>query len=189
MLKATIQATHRFRFTANGSSYGGNISFEDLADLMCVATTSTSASRLWDAVRLREVEVWAANSAGNSSNTVECEFLNTLIFGGPGTTFSDTALGLTDVAHIKCSPPASSRAANWLNNTTGSSSGDYNLFRLAVPQGGVVDVVLDVSMYDNDTAVNVTGAVSGASTGKTYCRPLDSAQGTALLLPVSWDYV
>jgi len=189
MLKATIQAQHRFRFNANGSAFSGNISFEDLADLMCVAVTSTTASRLWDAVKLREVEIWAGNSAGNSSNTVEIEYLNTTILGGPGTTFSDTAIGLMDVAHICTKPPAGSRASQWLNNTTGSSGGDFNLFRLAVPQGGVVDVVLDLCIYDNESAVSVTGTVAGASAGKTYCRPLDSAQNTAILLPVSYDYI
>jgi hypothetical protein len=189
MLKATIEAQHRFRFSSNQSAFSGTISFEDLADLMCVAVTATSASRLFDAIRLRGVEVWATNTTGDSSNTVEIEYLNTLIFGGPGVTYSDTALGVTDIAHISTRPPLGSRAASWLNNTTGSSGGDFNVFRLSVPKGGIVDVIMDVMFYDNEAAVNVTGTVAGASAGKTYCRPLDSAQNTALLLPISWDYI
>jgi hypothetical protein len=189
MLKATIQAQHRFRFSANGSAFSGTISYEDLADLMCVAVTSTSASRLFDAVKLKEVEIWACNSAGDASNTAEIEFLETLIIGGPGVTYSDTAMGLQNIAHVHAKPPPGSRLAGWLSNTTGSSGTDVNLFRLAVPKGGIVDIVLEVCMYDNDTAINVTGTVAGASAGKTYCRPLDSAQNTAILLPISWDFI
>lgn len=189
MLKATIQAKHRFRFVANGSSYSGSISFDDLADLMCVATGATAAFRLFDAIRLREVEIWACNAAGDASNTVEVEFLETAIIGGPGATFSDTAMGLQNIAHVCCKPPKNSRLDLWLNNATGLSGNDVNLFRLAVPKGGIVDIVLEGCFYDNDATVSVTGTVSGATIGKTYCRPLDSAQNTAILLPVSWDFI
>jgi hypothetical protein len=184
----TITATHRFRFVCNGSAYSGTLTFEDFADLMCVATSATTAKRLWDAVRVREVEVWAANSAGDSSNTVEIEYLQTLNVGGPGFTFSDTAMGLQNVAHICTRPPKLSRTDFWLSNSTGASGNDVDLIRLAVPKGGVVDVTLDFAFYDNDAPINVTGAIAGATTGKIYCRPLDSASGTAILVPVSYDF-
>lgn len=189
MLKSTVQVKHRFRFVANGSSYSGIISFDDLADLLCVATGAIAAFRLFDAVRLREVEIWACNAAGDASNTAEVEFLNTATTGGPGVTFSDTAMGLQNIAHVHAKPPKGSRADLWLNNATGQLGNDYALFRLAVPKGGIVDIVLEGCFYDNDTSVSVTGTVASATVGKIYCRPLDSAQNTAHLLPISWDYI
>jgi hypothetical protein len=189
MLNATIQATHRFRYVNNGSAYSGNISFEDVADSMCVATAAAVAYRLFDAVKIKEVEVWCANAAGDAANTVEIEWLNTLLIGGPGSTISDTALGLHDIAHVVARPPKGSKADFWLDNSTGLSGGDFNIFRLACPKGSVVDITLECAIYDNDTAVAVTGAVAGATVGKTYARPLDSAQGTAILVPVSYDFI
>ncbi len=189
MLDVSIHASHRFRFVNNGSAFTGAISFEDLQDLMCVATGATAAFRLWDAVKLKEVEVWGANSAGNASNTVQVEYLDSLLLGGPGKTFSDTALGLQNIAHVRCKPPKGSRASFWLNNTTGAPGNDYNLFNLNVPLGGVVDISLEFVFYDNDNPVAVTGTVTGATVGKTYCRALDSAQNTAILLPVGYDTI
>lgn len=158
-------------------------------DLMCVATGATAAFRLFDGVRLRGVEIWACNSAGDSSNTVEIEYLDTATIGGPGVTFSDTAMGLQNIAHVFARPPSGSRASFWLNNATSLSGNDFNLFRLSVPKGGIVDVILEVCLYDNDTSVSVTGTVAGATVGNVYCRALDSAQNTAVLLPVSWNTI
>jgi hypothetical protein len=156
---------------------------------MCVATAAAVAYRLFDAIRIKEVEVWGGNSAGDAANTVEIEWLDTLLIGGPGMTISDTALGLNDIAHVISRPPKGSKSAFWLNNSTGLSGGDFNILRLACPKGSVIDIVLECVLYDNDTAVLVTGAVAGATTGKTYARPLDSAQGTAILVPVSYDFI
>jgi hypothetical protein len=156
---------------------------------MCVATTATTAVRLFESVRIKCIEIWACNAAGDASNTVQLEWVNTVIVGAPGSTHNDTAMGLQNIAHISCKPPKFSRADFWLNNSSGGSGADYTIANLNIPKGGVIDVVLEACLYDNDTAVSVTGAVAGATTGKTYCRPLDSASGTAGLDPIGYDSI
>lgn len=180
---------HRFRFVSNAGAYTGTVTFDDLADLMCVATTATTAVRQWAALKLKQVEIWAGNSAGNASNTVQMEWVDTVNIGGSDIVITDTAIGLMDIAHIKSSPPGGSKAADWLNNSSGSSGSDFTILNINLPQGAIIDITLDVNFYDTDSAVSVTGAVAGATTGKTYCRALDSASGTALLPPISFDTI
>lgn len=188
-LLVSSKFNQRYRFLANGA--GGTvktITIYDLLDLLCVATGAAAAVRLCSAAKLKSVHVWAANSAGNASNTVQCEWLQTNIIGGPDETINDTAIGLTDIAHIHTRPPRGSRASDWLA-VSSLGGADVDLFILTVPQGGVVDIVLEQVLYDSDTSISVTGAVAAATTGKFYTRCLDSATGTATLVPVGRDTI
>lgn len=188
MFKATITKKHRLRFVANGSAFAGVITNSELLDLLCVAISATTAARVCDGMKISKVDIWAANSAGNSSNTAELEWLNEGAIGayfGPGVTVSDTALGVTDIAHVSTTPPVGSSAAFWLNDAEAS----YELMRLSIPQGGVVDVILDIVLFDNDDPRSVLGSLSGATPGKFYCRALDNSDSTPVLKPVSYDTI
>lgn len=187
MLQTTIEVKHRLRFVANTSpGFNGNLNNTEFLNLLVMGLNSTTLGRLCDGVKIRAIEVWAANSAGNASNTVELEWLNpdsaVNSYSGPGTTSSDTALGITDIAHIRCIPPKGSAASFWLNDMVATT----NIIRLVVPQGGVVDVDLDLVLMDNDDPITI-GLLSGVTPGKLYCRALDSLAGTPKLLPISYD--
>lgn len=185
-LETSIQATHRFRFVANGAGSTATISRIGLIDLLCVATGATTAYRVIDAFKIKSVELWSANGLSPDSNTCEIEWLATDNIGN-SSTFNDTAVGVNDVAHVFAKPPVGSIASFWNQSSHGST--DVSLFRIAVPDGGLIDVVLSVILYDSDTPIAVTGAVAGATQGKFYCRSLDSASGGSTLLPVGWDRI
>ncbi len=168
---------------ASGINYA--LTAIDFLDLMCVATGANVAYRICDSVRLKELEMWCANSSGSSSNTVQAEFSALGGYSGSsGLTFNDTALGLSDIAHVRAKPPVGSLASFWLGNSSNST-----LVTVTGPQGTVIDVVLDISIMDTESAVVVTGTVSGATTGKMYCRPLPNSGGTAVAFPVGYDYI
>jgi hypothetical protein len=183
MLNATITSRHRLRFV-NQTAVNRVITPTEILDLLCVGITATSASRVCDGMKIEFLELWAAND--EASNTVECEWLNDASGNfGPGKTFSDTALGVTNIAHVACAPPKDSSAAFWLNDT----HGDVGILRLALPAGAVTDMVLQLVLYDNDNPILVSGAVAAASPGKFYCRALDNGNATPQVYPVSYDYI
>lgn len=187
MLVSSIRAQHRFRFVANGNGSTATITRIGLIDLLCVAATATSAYRVIDAFKIRSVELWSANSVASAdANTAEIEWLATDNIGN-SVTMNDTAIGINDIAHVYAVPPVGSTASFWNQSSSGST--DVSLFRIAIPDGGLIDVVLDVIFYDSDSAIAVTGAVAGATVGKFYCRALDSASGGATLLPVGYDRI
>lgn len=175
------------RFVCNAAGGGTRqLDSKDLMDLFCVATAANSATRILDGIKIKSIEMWAANNAGNSSNTVQIEYLNQNAagIGGPGTVHNDTAVGLYDIAHVKTQPPKNSTCGSWI---TGFSTTD--LFELILPQGCVVDVVADLVLCESEIASTVTGAVAAATSGKLYCRHLDSTNATPILVPVGFDYI
>ena len=175
------------RFVCNTAGGGTRqLDSKDLIDLFCVATAANAATRILDGIKIKKIEMWAANSAGNASNTVQLEFLNQNAagIGGPGTVHNDTAVGLYNIAHLHARPPSNSTAGSWI---TGFSTTD--LIEIVCPQGCVVDVVADLVLAETETLSAVTGAVAGATAGKLYMRPLDSTNATPILIPVGFDYV
>lgn len=191
-LLATIKTGHRFRFVANGEAGSSStITAQDLLDLLCMAVTPSSAYALLDGVKLKEIEVWSANSQGNITNTCEVEFVNDMGgFGASGATMSDCAIGVTNIAHVCARPPKTSLAGNWVNTFEDNSGDNANpkLFRLTCPQGSIVDVVCSLSLQDNDVARSVAGSVVGATAGFFYYRYLDSTSAKTLV-PISANYI
>lgn len=175
----------RLRFVCNaaGGVADRNITNGELQDLLCMAITAVSANRICESVRLKKIEVWAANNAGNASNTIEVEWTKTTTTGGPGDTYSDTAMGLNDVAYVGCKPSKYSLASTWAGTTA------QNFLQLTLPQGSIVDVHMDFVLFDTDVPVAVTGAVAAATVGKLYCRALDNQNAAPVILPVGFDSI
>ncbi len=149
-----------------------------------MATGSTSAYRIFDSVKLKGVEIWAANAAGDTSNSVLIEYngLNNIV-SSAGMSFSDTAMGLSDVAHVRAIPPVGSLASFWQGPGTGQ-----DLFRIEGPKGSIVDVELEFTFADSEPPQGVGAAVSGATIGQIYLRALDSTS-TAVLQPIGYDTI
>jgi len=148
-----------------------------------MAASAVQAFRICESVRLKKVEVWAANNAGNASNTIQLEWTKTTTTGGPGDTVSDTAVGIMDIARISCKPSPLSLAATWAGTTA------QNFMQVTLPQGAIIDIVMDFVLMDTDVPVAVTSAVVGATVGKLYCRALDNQNAAPVILPVGLDTI
>jgi hypothetical protein len=185
-LKTTVKTSHRLRFVCNavGGVANRSITERELLDLYCMATGAAAAYRLWDGIRIKRVSLWAANGAGNASNTCQIEFNNTAGVGGPGFLFNDTVLGLADIAHVSVMTPKGSRAELWLGGGTNTE-----IFQLTLPQGSVVDVEFEACFADTEAPVAVTAAVAAATLGKVYMRALDNANAVPAILPVGFDFI
>ncbi len=181
-LATTVKLTHTFRFIATANITSRLLLFTELLDLLCLATSAASASRIFNAVKIKRIQVWAATSVATSS-------LSVIFQKGPGTngvsgdsvTHADTALGVSQIAHIDVKFNAREQVGQWQGPGITTTYG-----QLTIPQGGVVDITFSYSMIDSETAVNVTGAVAGASAGRVYCRALDNTQATPQLSPSGW---
>lgn len=158
----------------------------DLIDLKCFAVTANTAYRCFAAVKLKCIEMWAANISA-LPNTLVCEyFTNNANIGSTSKAFSDTALGVSNIAHVKAKPPRDSFSSEWLPIT---AANDYIVANLTCPEGTIVDVTVVFQLIDTENSTAVTGALVGASPGKFYGRPLDSTQATPVFLPIGVDYI
>jgi hypothetical protein len=179
--QSTVTFNKRLRFIASSAMVNVSITLEDLFDLLCVATSSTSAYQLATAIRLQVVEMWALNTSSDTS-TVSVEYpsiSNTP--GAPTKVFSDTSVGQTFCAHVKAHTPALSNQSFWQCDNGGGQS----FILLNGPTGTIVDIGLQYVLRNGEAVLAVGGPVSGATAGQLYCRALDS-NGSGLLVPQSF---
>jgi hypothetical protein len=159
----------------------------ELQDLKCMATGATAAYRIFGAMKLNWVKAWCANSSATASNTIVIEMITTNPYSGSiAKTFTDTAVGTTNVAYVKAVPPGNSYTGEWLPNV---GANPYEVFNITAPAGTVVDVNLSVELIDDESAIAVTYSVSGATAGYLYTRNLDSAAGTPRIEPIGVNYI
>ncbi len=193
----TLSIFKRLRFVAGVNNPGGySITSTDLLDLYCMATATTTAYQIFNAVRVVSVEVWAPGALDTASsapviNTCFIEYPALVAatgLGGRSVRMVDTSTSLDEPAHVRAAPPEESYAAMWAFNT--SIAGTNVMFNIGGPISGfVVDVTLELTIRDSALAPQtVTGSVSGATVGQVYVRALDSTS-VGSLVPVSVNTV
>lgn len=164
------------RFVADTSSVTNvAITRAMLLNLWEVALTSNTATRLFNSVKLLGVETWAptANNGGFNQGRTSIEWVGD---HGPSVKHSDAGMTINP-GHVSTSPPPESSARWW--STSGVNESE-DLFLITLPVGGVVDVFLLCSLFDNEAPV-AGDAPTGATAGKQYGNYLDGLSGGTLL--------
>lgn len=158
---------HRFLCT---TAYSNNITFQNLLDGILIAATATQGYHLFQAVRLVYVEMWkmplSAVTSATEASTIIVEFDGTTGgWAGDQKIHEDTSMGISP-AHLKAVPSNTSLAGKFAPSSSAVA------FRLDVPAGTVIDVMLDyVGQYN--AGVTVANALVGATAGGIYLRGLD----------------
>jgi len=155
-----------------------NVSFQNLLDTFLVASGVNAVWDLFQAVRIRAVEVWCVPVIGNAS-TVEVQFLGNVAgqYGKPQV-FTDTSMGVQP-AHVRAVPNRKSTLSLWQQ-----SSADV-AFQLICPTGSVVDLELSfIGRFGVPLAAQNASAATSA--GALYIRGFDGlAVATTKFTPVA----
>lgn len=163
----TIKFAHKFRFASGANAGNFNITRANILNLIAIATTPTSAVRLFEALRLKKVEMWTNPSAlGAAPVNLELEWLGE---NAPSTVISDVSMGVRP-AHIRAIPPPSSSNRWW--SISGFSETDI-LFSLGVAANTVIDVTLEVRVVDSESPTLISVLPVGATVGQLYGNYLD----------------
>lgn len=179
--------TLRFITTGTGGSASTTVTFTNLLDAWCVATSATAAYQLFDFVKVRRVTVRGVASAQNGAAavggpcTVGIEYPG-LVVGtqAGGKQASQSEIGTAQIACCSLAPDRMSSAAYWQASTSNVAfvlrAVDY---AGNIMTGSIIDVELS---YKNSADVNpaaVTTAVAGATTGAIYFRGIDGSSPAA----------
>jgi len=155
----------RMRFTqiAGGVT---NITFQNLLDTVLVATSATTATDLFQAVRVNSVELWSIAALGTPSTV-------SLIYDGATTgaagdqkLHTDTSMGV-EPAHVKARPDRLTQAGQF------QASSAATAFLLDTPAGTVIDVSVTLRQPVNGSVVASQNVLVGATAGAVYYRGLD----------------
>jgi len=161
----------RLRFLAS-SAFSGNITYQNLLDILNVAATAVTAFDLFISVKIKFVEIWAS-ALTNASATVTLIYDGGVVgLVGDQKLHTDSSMGI-EPAHIRCVPAPMSAAALY------QESSNNVAFVLVVPAGAVVDVSLSLRNPLNGGQVQTANAPAAATAGILYMRGLDGAAKAA----------
>jgi len=149
-----------------GSAFQGTITWQNLLDLILVATSATAVSDLFYAVKIKYIELWSLPSIGGA-NSVSVTFDGTVAgLVGNQVTHTDTSMGI-EPAHLRVGP-GKKTLASMFQVSTGNVA-----FLLDVPSGAVVDLKLIFKDNTLGVAVSAQNAGVALTAGATYWRGLD----------------
>jgi hypothetical protein len=176
--------TGRLRFTTT-ATVAFAVSFQNLMDCFLIATTATQGYQLFDAVRIRAVEVWAFTTSATVTTTVSFAGVTTAGVAGSQQTFSDTSMAL-EPAYVRAVPSARC-PASLFQTTNGNTA-----FNIYAPAASVVDVhFVYRTGLEGNTPAAAQAALVAATAGLVYLRGLDglptattkfAPQGTPLVI-------
>jgi hypothetical protein len=174
----TMKLSQKFRFTSGANSGTFSVTRANILDLIGYATTPTSAVRLFEALRLKRVEIWGNNTAGALQN-VELEWIGE---NSPSVIISDTSMGVRP-AHVRSTPPTESSNRWW--SLSGFSETDV-LFSLTVPINAIIDVQLEARVVEKEAPTLLSVLPVGATVGQLYGNYLDGITSGKLAM---LDYI
>lgn len=163
------------RFTASSAVSALSITFQNLLDLILMASSATAVYDMFLYVRIRRVSVWAVPVIGNAS-TVSVDFSGGSGGAvGDGALRTDTSMGI-EPAHVAAKPRLRTQVAQFQPSSVDSA------FTLTCPTGSVVDVELTFRGLPS-SAVLAQNVAVGATTGAWYFRGLDGKAAATTVLP------
>lgn len=172
-----ITHSTKLRFITNAAQQQTSITFQNLLDTIFVALTTVTGAELFQAVRVRAVELWATPVIGGATS-VQVEY-NGTVAGIIGDTqiHTDTSVGVQP-AHVRALPAPRSGVALFQASVADQA------FALTCPNGTVVDVELTFRGRPGGFAPTQNAPV-GATAGAWYYRGLDGlAIGGTQFLPI-----
>jgi hypothetical protein len=170
MHQPTISIKHvaRFNFVAAVNA-GTIITYNDLSDIFNIATSATTAVKLFnDVIRVKRVSMWGAPNSSGTPSTVQVEFAGlSLGAAGPNKRISDTMIGTARGPVVHARPTGA--ASQWI--PAGSNSTAFEVF--ASVGGGVVEVEMEGVTSASAEVISTQVAPVAATTGALYQRGLD----------------
>jgi len=161
----SIVHERRLRFVTT-SAIAQSVTFQNLLDLLIMATSATTGADLFQAVRVKAVECWSVPALGTVT-TVEVVFDgNVAGMFGDQRIHTDSSMGL-EPAHVLARPGPRTGAALFQESNANPA------FFLDLPQGAVVDVLLSFKQPMLGNAFGTQNPLVGATTGAIYARGLD----------------
>jgi hypothetical protein len=164
------EITHekRLRFTVTAAVAAQVITYQNLLDLVLVATTAVAGFDLFDLVKVKAVEVWSAAALGTPTSC-SVSFVTATV---DRSVHTDTSLGVKP-AHVSAVPNSQSLASFWQASAAG------NAFVIQAPAGSIVDCTLCFRTA-SATPTAAQNALVAATPGEVYFRGLDglAAAGT-----------
>jgi len=176
--RANPEVSRQFRFVSSSGTPKAINAGVLLGACGVMATSTTTGAGIFQAVKVRQVEIWCPPASQGTAST--CSILWPLGNQSQPREVSDTTVSTAVPAHVRSSPPAMSLAAFWSNQSIGT------LFTLTAPPGSIIDVWVSLVMGDGAGTAGQAAVLVGATSGIVYFCALDSSTSAgSVYAPVS----
>jgi hypothetical protein len=171
-----VEHKQTLRFVCGTAVVAGAITFQNLLDLICFASTAIAPYDIFAFVKIRRIQIWGLPVIGGST-TVGLTFAgNAAGQIGDEVTHTDSSMGI-EPAYLSVAPSNNALASMFQVSSAGTA------FLITTPIGAVVDVHLTFRGSTTGTAQAAQNASVGAPVGATFWRSLDGrATATAQYL-------
>jgi hypothetical protein len=185
MFNATFQNLRKvIRFSAPNaapSSSPSVISTLDLFNLLLVQVTTSDASPIIAALRLRRASIWVGSPSTAVATNCSIEFSISNTPGNVGvkpTVFADTSVSAAVPAFVTAKPPKNSACDAWQFRPASVSTGGTSLIFIH-SANAIIDITLDVVFQNGETPtlVNVPGTVIG----RLFLNTLDNTTSNQIV--------
>jgi len=170
------QGTKTLRFQGT-SSNREQITAQNLLDTVLFASTATVGFDVYQAFRIKYIEMWSVSLTGSASTMSLVYNESNGSIDSPGFVYSDTTIGVAEPSHLKAIPPKGSAAAMW------QTSANINLFQVSAPNACVIDICFEYIMFSSGS-VQAQNALVAAIAGSVYGRGLDGLAAATSTLPM-----
>lgn len=169
--------SRRMRFV---SAHAGDLetvitSLDILGALGTMTLGGTNAVCISSSFRIKKVEIWASPKSDSDGawQSAALEWKNSTSFS-KSSKVQDASISNARPLHISTTPPPLSICNLWVHGPS------VELFTLKVPQGAIVDIILDYLLCDRLECQPITLPTS-ASNGEVWYLKLDCTSGNQLL--------
>jgi hypothetical protein len=157
-----------------------NVTRANMLNTLFVNTSGgTANARIISGIRLKRIEIYSTGQ----DTAISLEWLSAY---GPTRELTDQSLTTASVACIRSSPPPQSVAGFW--SMTGTNESEVLLAITTAGTATVVDVWVDMIMYDGESPVTVATSASG-TIGQTYMSYFDGPGSGATFVPQSYTTI
>jgi hypothetical protein len=167
-----LRHTMPLRFTVTAAIVNFGVTYVNLLDTILFATTAIAPYRVFDAVKLVKVRVWASAALGTPT-TVSVSFRGDQVgVTGDHRLISDTSLGFQ---------PAFVEATPLQDSVLYQGIGAGAAFTLTAPAGSIIEV--HMQMRNDDVATAAANVSVGATVGGIFYRGLDGLAAAGTNIP------
>jgi hypothetical protein len=146
--------------------------------------SGTNVVSAYSSYRIKTINVMTASDTNNIPTSITLAWIAGPYISPATNSFTDTSLGSNHPGNLRCRPPPGSAASLWHSF---NASDNPIIVTLGVPDGAVIDVVLDLSIdFSGTNGFGYIGA-AGSSVNRIYGVHLDGASGH--LHPIGFVYV
>jgi hypothetical protein len=184
VLRGNVEGTHTFRFKQTTDATSAvNLYVDDLAFMMCAASSATTIRTLWESLKVNRVSIWTPSR--QYSGTLQDPRETSLTWLGDYTPRAEvfgTVNQQTGVCHITSAPPKNSGSGKWQKVSQGAIN--PLICKIEVPDQSIVDITVSFVFADDVTLNLGKGGYASLVVGNLYYAPADSYFGLSKLTPM-----